>query len=182
MLVFLVEEKSMETLLNIILPKVVNGEQYVVIPHEGKSDLKKSIPIKLEHWNIPNTKFFVIQDQDSTDCKSLKSDLVKLCEPFNRDVTVRIACHELEAWYWGDLKAVSEAYGKDFTKLARKSKYRVPDDIENPKYELKQLIPQHQQIEGARKIAEKMDLEHNTSTSFNVFISAVKSKVSTCEA
>lgn len=108
-LVFLLEEKSMKRFLDIIIPKILPAEiQYQTIPHEGKTDLEKSIPRKLKAWNEPDTKFIVIQDQDSWDCKKLKQKLVDLCKPTGREYLVRIACHELESWYFGDLSAVSK--------------------------------------------------------------------------
>ena len=135
---------------------------------------EKSIPIKLKAWNIPDSKFIVVQDQDSNDCKALKGELQKLCMECGREVLVRIACHELEAWYWGDLKALEQAYQKDLSKVARKRKYRIPDDIVAPKHELQKLLPEHQQMEGAKRIAQYIDIDRNTSTSFRVFVDGVR--------
>ena len=116
----------------------------------------------------------IVQDQDSADCKKLKESLLELARPSGREVLVRIACKELEAWYWGDLNAISKAYGKSITELQRKRKYREPDKIENPKDELRKLIPKHQQLDGARKISAHMDIQNNTSESFQVFVQGVK--------
>lgn len=80
---------------------------------------------------------------------------------------------KLEAWYWGDLAAVSKAYGKNLTALGRKKKYRVPDQIENPKHELKRYLPDMGQIDGARRIAPHMDIAANTSCSFRVFTQGI---------
>lgn len=47
-IVFLLEEKSMKYLLDGILPYILpDGVRFITIPHEGKSDLQKSIPNKL---------------------------------------------------------------------------------------------------------------------------------------
>ena len=147
-LVFLLEERSMKVLLDIILPKILpEGVSFQTIPHEGKSELEKSIPIKLRAWNEPNVAFVIVHDQDSNNCIELKKKLVSLCSNSNRKFLVRIPCHELEAWYWGDLEAVSKAYDKDFTSLKNKKKYRNPDQSENPKQELKKLMPHMGQIE-----------------------------------
>lgn len=173
-LVFLVEEMSMKVFLDHLLPRILPKDVYfTVVPHEGKSDLEKSIPIKLTHWNAPDTKFMIIHDQDSNNCHALKEELVSLTDGCNRKVVVRIACHELEAWYFGDLKAVSKAYGVDLEPLALKRKYRDPDKIESPKQELKKLVPSLEQISGARRISPLINLEHNTSKSFNTFIAGV---------
>lgn len=111
-LVFLLEEASMKTVLDIILPKILPESVFFrTIAHSGKSDLQ----------------------------------------------------------------AVSKAYGADVNQLSKKSKYRNPDAMGNPKEELLKLFPRHQQIDGARKIAVHMDIENNTSDSFNCFVSGVRS-------
>ena len=175
MLVFLLEERSTKVLLDGLLPKILpDGVSFLTIPHEGKTDLQRSVPKKLAAWNMPDTRFVIIQDQDSNDCRKLKEDLRQLCDPYQRPVLIRIACHEMESWYFGDLKAVTEAYGKDLTTLAGKRKYRDPDMIINPKQELRKLIPQHEQIAGARRIAPLMEPERNRSTSFQMLISGIR--------
>ena len=50
---FLVEERSMAEVLKVLLPRIlpaswVLDENYFIRPHEGKSDLKRSIPKKLK--------------------------------------------------------------------------------------------------------------------------------------
>lgn len=97
-----------------------------------------------------------------------------MCDGTGRTALIRIACHELEAWYFGDLEAVSAAYGKDLSGLKRKSMYRIPDKIENPKQELRKYIPEHQQILGAKLIGEQMEVERNTSVSFQMLVSGLK--------
>ena len=174
-LIFLLEEASMKEVLNIILPKILpENVTFKTIAHNGKSDLETSIPRKLKVWNQPDTKFVIVRDQDSGNCIDVKQKLQDLCAPYHREVLIRIACRELESWYFGDLKAVSDAYGKDVTKLSQKSKFRTPDKIGNPKEELKKLFPKHQQIDGARRIAVHMDIENNRSISFQHFVSGVK--------
>lgn len=173
-IVFLVEELSMKEFLDILLPRILPSDvSFLTVPHEGKSDLKKSVPIKLSSWNVPDTKFMIIQDQDSNDCIALKNEYVLLSQRYDKEVVVRIACHELEAWYFGDLQAVSKAYRKDLTRLSTKRKYRNPDEMVNPKNELKRLVPELEQVSGARMIAPHFDIGNNTSKSFNVFLSGI---------
>ena len=175
-IVFMVEEPSMKALLEILLPQILpENVKSLIIPHSGKSDLKKSIPIKLRAWQSLSDKFVIVHDQDSNDCKQLKNDIVSLCVKSRNECLVRIVCIELEAWYFGDLKAVSSAYGKDISQFAMKSKYREPDGIVNAKEEFRKLIPTYQPIEGAKKIAAYMDISRNTSYSFNVFVGGAKS-------
>lgn len=180
-LVFLLEEKSMKCFLDGILPKILPGDvAFQTIPHSGKSDLQKSIRIKLSAWNGPDVKFVIVQDQDSNNCRELKNQLLQLCEGTQRDVLIRIACHELESWYFGDLEAVSLAYCRDLSKIMKKKKYRVPDDIISPKHELQMILPEHQQIDGAKRIAKYIEVERNTSVSFKMFVSGIH-KLLNCE-
>ena len=54
-IVFMLEEASMKALLDCILPRILPPDvSYVLIPHQGKSDLVKSLPIKLKAWNEPD--------------------------------------------------------------------------------------------------------------------------------
>ena len=174
-LVFLLEEESTKYLLDILLPQILpKGVYHRTIPHNGKSSLRLSIKNKLKAWNTPDTRFVIVQDQDSNDCVLLKSEIEELCKESEHHPLIRIACHEMESWYFGDLKAVSQAYEKDFTYLSRKSKYRDPDAIPHPKKELRKLIPEHEQIAGAKRIGPFMDINHNTSHSFNVLIKGIR--------
>ncbi len=174
-LVFLLEEQSMKYFLDGLLPRILPEDiAFVTIPHEGKSDLQKSLTAKLLGWNEPNVRFVVVQDQDSNDCRELKKKLLELCKNSGKEVLIRIACHELEAWYFGDMNALSAAYGIDLSAAKRKRKYRIPDAIMNPKLELKHLLPRHQQISGARKIAPVIGIEDNSSVSFQMFIKGIK--------
>ena len=174
-IVFLVEELSMKYLLEGILPQIIpGGIEFKVVPHQGKQDLQKSIPIKLRSWNEPGVKFVIVHDKDSWDCRELKQELIRLCNQAGRpDTLVRIACNELESWYFGDLEAVGQAFDKDISAFSEKSKYRVPDDIENPKSEIKKIVKGLQQISGAKAIANCMNIGRNTSHSFKVFIEGV---------
>ena len=174
-IVFFLEERSMKELLDGILPRILpDGISFQTIPHQGKSDLEKSLPKKLQGWNEPDVAFVVVHDQDSNDCIVLKQKLTELCQGYGKRVLIRIPCHELESWYWGDLDAVSMAFGKDLTAMKKRKKYRNPDQIENPKLELKKLLPTMGQIDGARRIAPHMNIENNTSYSFQVFVRGVQ--------
>lgn len=174
-LVFLLEESSMKEFLDILLPRILPKDVgFCTIPHSGKTDLEKSIPRKMRAWNEPDVKFVIVHDQDSNDCILLKKALIKLCDGLQRDYIIRITCHELEAWYFGDLLAVSRAFGIDLTSYRYKKKYRNPDNIINPKKELQRLLPQYGQLEGVRKIAEHMDVSINTSHSFKVFVDGIR--------
>lgn len=174
-LVFLLEERSMKELLDGILPRMLPEDvAFETIAHSGKSDLQKSIPIKLRAWNEPGVKFVIVQDQDANDCYQLKQELTELCLGTGRSFLVRIVCRELEAWYFGDLDALSIAYGLEKKRIVNKKKYRFPDEIAYPKQELNRLLGQSGQIKRAKTIAPFMKIEQNRSYSFRVFREGIK--------
>ena len=176
-LVFLLEEPSMKYLLDELLPKILpEGVEFQTISHTGKRALERSIPRKLRGWNEPgDVRFVILHDQDGRGCRELKQSLLALCQDTGRPVLVRIACQEMEAWYFGDSEALALAYGMPkLRKLPFQRKYRAPDNIPSPKEELYKLIPQHQQIAGAKRVAPHMVIERNTSPSFQCFVSGVR--------
>ena len=176
-LVFLLEEPSTKCLLDALLPKILpKSVEFQTISHRGKRDLQKSIPRKLRGWNDPgDVRFIIVHDQDGKDCIRLKQELLSLCENTGKEVLVRIACQEMESWYFGDMNALAIAYDKPkLNRISTQKKYRIPDDIPSPKEELYKLVPEHQQIEGAKRIAPYMNIENNTSMSFNQFVTGVR--------
>lgn len=174
-IVFLLEEPSMNALLEVLLPRLVPQATCVLVPHEGKRDLCKSIPRKLKAWRTPGAKFIVVHDQDSADCRKLKQEILALVPHARRhDTIIRIACHELESWILGDLHAVARAFDKPtIANLGVQQKFRDPDALGNPAEELFKLVPGYQKVSGARRVAEFFDSGQNTSQSFAAFLEAV---------
>jgi len=175
--IFLVEEKSMQKFLEVFLEKrLPTGTTFKVIPHEGKSDLKKSIPIKLKALNKDDVMFIVLIDQDSSDCRTLKLEINDLCCKTNANYKVCIACRELEAWYLGDLSAIDKAFASKLSKQANKKKFRNPDMLNNAKQELKKHIGEIAQIAIAEKVATAMsesNYRENKSHSFHYFLKTI---------
>lgn len=179
-LVFLVEEQSAACLLEGLLPRILPEDiAYQIVPHNGKRDLERSIPRKLRGWREPgDIRFVILHDQDQQDCLELKRKLKELCGQTDRPVLIRIACQELEAWYFGDVNALAEAYSQPgLRQISGKKAYRDPDAIPSPKEALYRLVPNHQQISGAKRIAPQMDIEHNTSVSFQMFLSGLRNLI-----
>ncbi len=177
-LVFFLEEPSAEEMLRGILPNIL--PDHVVtrfIVFEGKQDMEKQLKRRLKFWQAPNSRFFVMRDQDSRDCRSIKQNLLELCEAAHKPETiVRIACHELESFYIGDLNAVEKGLGvRNLAKLQNKRKFREPDALSHPGWELKNLTKnRYQKVSGSRAIGKHLDIENNLSHSFNVLVSAIK--------
>ena len=181
LLVFLLEEESMKALLDILLPKVLpKSVEFLCIPHEGKQDLEKSIPRKLKAWKKPDTYFVIVRDKDSADCLVLKQRLATSCSNAGRpDSLVRIACHELESWFLGDLAAVGQAFNiPNLIKKQNNKKYKQPDKLANASEELEKLVKSYRKVGGARKIAPYLAIENNRSQSFQCFISGIKALIS----
>jgi len=176
-LVFLLEEESSKSLLDSLLPRVFPKLNFRCFAFEGKQDLEKNIPIKLRGYRVPNTKFIIIRDQDSEDCIEVKQKLNKICE-INKhpNILIRIACKELESWYFGDLHAVEKAL--EIPNLAlnsRKKQYKIPDKISNPKTKLKKISNnKYKQSSSSKIIGNEMNYLINTSHSFNIFIKGVE--------
>ncbi|VAW50036.1 hypothetical protein MNBD_GAMMA04-1364 [hydrothermal vent metagenome] len=182
-IVFFLEEPSAKEMLKGVLPKILSKNtiaNVLYIVFEGKQDLEKHLPIKLRAWLDPNAIFIVMRDQDSGDCRQIKQNLVNKCTDAGKPKTlVRIACHELESFYLGDLKAVSEAIGPPkIASWQNKSKFRNPDALANPSEELKKLAPSYQKILGSRAISPLLDIDNNKSTSFNALIKGIQSMLS----
>lgn len=163
----------LEVLLPSILPQGYRlGENVFVRPHQGKSDLKKSIPTKmraLSHYGIPSL-LVVLQDQDSHDCRVLKEELTDLCRQHGHcPFLVRIVCRELESWYLGDMDAIGQCYTSfKPDKYRQSAKFRNPD-LCNAADELSKLIKGFSKGYAARNIPSHMDVSVNNSESFRQF-------------
>jgi hypothetical protein len=174
-IVFLVEERSMAEFLKVFIPREYPGVPFLCIPHEGKTDLVKSIPRKLKAWREPGARFVVIIDNDNRDCTELKDEILASCQEAGRDDTlVRIACQELESWYLGDPEALAAAFGNQgLSERLRKARFRDPDALPRPSDELARLVPAFQKVSGARSVATHIDIARNTSRSFKIFAAGI---------
>ena len=178
-LIFLLEEASMENVLEKILPKIIPDEiSFLCISHQGKQDLAKSIPTKIKAFKFsPKTKFIIVHDQDSHDCKKLKSELLEICQNAGQtNVMIRIICHELESWFLGDLAAVETAYNLKPNTLSKQQstrKYREPDRLNSAKQELVNLVGEYYAGTHSKAIAPHLSLTENKSRSFKIFIQSI---------
>lgn len=178
----LVEEPSMESFLKNVLPKIL-PEGYgldinvFIRPHNGKSDLIKSVPKKVKafsNFHKP-VKIVILHDQDSNDCIKLKKDILKRCESAGDcPVLVRIACRELENWYLGNMYAIEGAYPAfKASKNEHKSKFRDPDHPHGSE-EMEKLVKNFQKGLAARKISLHIDFDKNRSRSLAHFYTGIR--------
>ena len=166
----------MGVLLDGLLPRLFPGLPFQCVPHEGKTDLERSIPRKLRGWHEPGVRFAVVRDNDGGDCRALKDHLRELCRAGRRkDTLVRIVCQELEAWYLGEPDALADAFGRDALRgIGQRARFREPDAVPRPSEAVERLVPEFQKVSGARRMARYVTRERNRSTSFRVFMAAVE--------
>ena len=180
--IFMTEESSMEVALKNILPKIsilfTDNRIFRIIPHQGKQDLERSLPTKLRAYKdnkFIQHKFIVVRDKDSGNCSKIKENLNQICINQDRnDVLIRIAIHELESWFLGDLIAIDNAYNTKLAKHQNVKKFRNPDKLANPSQELSKILNMNSKISWSKKISKEMNIDNNKSLSFNYFISGVR--------
>ena len=158
-IVFCLEELAARVFLESLLFRM-NPEDTTVryIVFEGKQDLESQLARRIQGYRNAEATFIVMRDQDATpDCDVVKRVLRDICTVGGReDAIVRIACKELEAFYWGDLLAVERALDiTGLTKLARRRQFRDSDSIVNPSAELRKATKgTYQKVSGSREIVE----------------------------
>lgn len=183
MLVCFTEEESAKELLNVIIPKIAGPQvEFLCVSFEGKQDLNKQLERKLKKWCIPNTTFLILTDQDPNDCKALKQRLTTKVTASGKqnNTKIRIACHELESFYLGDLSAVEKAFVvKNIARKQNNTKFRNPDRLGNPKQELERLTNnEYSEITGSQLIARQLNMEgQNRSKSFNTLVNTIRDLV-----
>lgn len=190
---FLLEELSLEEVLSYILPKILkNKTTFRTHAFRGKKDLLKRLPGRLKgysKWLPENYKIIVMIDEDRENCQYLKQQLEVIAQsaglttkssnspnqPYQ--VINRIVIEELEAWFFGDVNAIRQAYPKVSPNLAKQAKYRDPDAIQGGTWETLEKVLQRggyhkgglEKLRAAREIAPHMNPSVNRSRSFQVF-------------
>ena len=177
-IVFFLEEPSAKEMLMGFVPTILPPEIHTrYITFQGKQDLEKNLVKRLRGWNLPDSLFVVMRDQDAGDCVMIKNKLLDLCNQANKkNVLVRVACRELESFYLGDLLAVERGLKlKGIASLQEQSKFRTPDLLVHPSRELRRLTKKHyQKISGSREIGPHLNPETNKSKSFKVLVTGIR--------
>lgn len=164
-----------------LFPGWVDGLHFLCIPHEGKSDLDRSIPRKLAAWRIPGDRFVIVRDNDNANCIDVKARLQALCAQGGQPQTlIRLVCQELESWYLGDLAALAVAFEQPKVDTpALRKRFANPDDWQKPSVEVKRLAPAFQKSSGARAMARHLNSASNRSRSLQVFVAGVQNMATT---
>jgi hypothetical protein len=188
----LLEEPSLEEALSYILPKIL-GDKVTFKTHvfRGKTDLISKLPNRLKGystWLPENYKIIVLIDEDRQDCQQLKQQLETIAQSAgltaksssdpdkSYQVINRIVIEELEAWFFGDVEAIRQAYPK-VPNLANQAAYRDPDAIKGGTWEALERVLKRagyhsgglEKFRAAREIAPHMKPSINRSRSFQVF-------------
>lgn len=194
---FLVEEPSMEALLDALLGRRGGNFAYQVRVFQGKHDLLKKLPSRLmaySRWITDDRRVVVVVDRDQDDCHELKARLeqmalqVGLTTRSHRradgafSVVNRIAVEELEAWFLGDPDALRAEFPRLPASLGERAGFRDPDAVAGGTHEaLARLLAQHgyyqaglAKIDLARRMGRRMTWATNRSRSFQVFGSALE--------
>lgn len=188
----LVEERSMEEALRVLLPKMLDPQvAFQVYPFNGKHDLLDKLSDRLrgyQKWLPKNWRIAVVVDRDDDDCKKLKQRLEKIAREAGLStktaadgvcwqIVNRLAIEELEAWFFGDLDAVRAAFPRVSATLEQRAAFRDPDAIRGGTWEaLERELRRvgyfrggYRKQEAAKAIAKHMDPSRNRSHSFGVF-------------
>ena len=139
-------------------------------------------------------KIVVLVDEDRANCHALKARmdaaataaglLTKTAAKSGEfEVLNRIAVEELEAWYFGDVEALTAAFPRVPPTLGAKAAFRHPDAITGGTWEAFERVLQRAgyysgglpKIEVARKMALHMEAHRNTSPSFRQFVQGIGS-------
>ena len=182
------EELSAEYAFTALLPAIVPDTPYEVRVFQGKPDLLKKLPDRLRGYaSYPEEarpRVVVLVDRDNDDCLQLRQRLDTMaqaaglsCSGPDRAVLNRVACEELEAWFLGDFAVISSAYPRVPRSAARRAVYRDPDAVAGGTAEaLERLLQRHgyhraglPKTDVAMEIADFMNVEQNSSRSFQVF-------------
>ena len=191
---FLLEEPSAEVALQVLVPKMILGRAtFACHVMGGKKTLLKELPTRLRgysRWLPPDWRIVVLVDRDEEDCKRLKAKLEKLCQTAGlisktvadgeAQVINRIVVEELEAWFFGDVRALRKAFPR-FPDISQKAAFRNPDQIRGGTWETLERLLQKAgyykggipKIELAKTITPYMEPAWNTSKSFQTFRQAL---------
>jgi hypothetical protein len=192
-----VEEPSAEQALRNLLPRILPiGSTSRYHTFQGKTELLTKLPSRLRgyaHWLSAEWRVVVLVDEDRQDCCVLKERLERAAAAAGLStktapgtgrfhVLNRIAIEELEAWFFGDVQALVNAYPGVPATLAQRRGFRDPDQISGGTWEALERVLQKAgyypggipKVEVAQRVSAHMDPPRNTSHSFQVFVAGVR--------
>ena len=198
----LVEDSSGEALLKEILPKLINrnsdGHTCRVHSYKGIGRLPRDLNAKNDpaqrilldqlprilkvYGRTPGIDAVVVfLDSDKKNCIDFLTELNNLsaiCHPEPNKIVFRLAIEEVEAWYFGDRTALTQAYPRakktildDYTQDRVCGTWEILADAIYPGGSLAVKrtgwpLPGQLKHEWAQKIAPLLDPDRNMSSSF----------------
>ncbi len=186
----------MEALLRELLPKLLGTITFQIYTYQCKTDLLDKLPQRLRGYGAflpPSWRVIVLLDRDDDDCIQLKQQMEAAASGtglFTKSnvtadglysIVNRIVVEELEAWYFGDWRAVRSAYPRVNVNIPLKAPYRRSDEISGGTWEAFARIARNagyfrgglRKVEAARAIGAHLEIDGSSSPSFNVFRSAI---------
>ena len=182
----------MEAFLRALLPRLLPQDRsFEVHAFQGKADLLGKLESRLRGyaaWLPQDWRIAVVVDRDDDDCRKLKARLEVMARRARLrtrsrvrgprwQLVNRIAIEELEAWYFGDWRAVCLAYPRLPPTLRSKQGFRDPDAIGGGTWEaFERVLQKHgyfngglPKIEVARTLGAVLDPTRCESKSFARF-------------
>jgi hypothetical protein len=186
----------MEAFLREVLPRILPMEtSFEIYPSNGKADLVKHLEGRLRgyaHWLPTSWRIIVLIDRDDEDCKDLKRTLEEAAtsagltsRATSHDgqwrVATRLAIEELEAWFFGEWEAVTEAFPGVDVNIPAQAGFRDPDAVRGGTWEALERVVQRaghhlgglRKIDAARAIGRFFDPARCRSQSFQVLVTAL---------
>ncbi|MDO4700930.1 MAG: DUF4276 family protein [Moraxella sp.] len=205
-LIFLVEDKSGETALNLLVPKLISGGNttFEIHSYKGVGHIPKNLNNQLNNkkttllgklpqllkgfektFQYTNYATFVVCDLDDNNLIEFKEQLQELAGKsvaYPEKVFFCFAIEEMEAWLLGDIEAIKKAYPN--SKINILNSY-MNDSISGTWEILADAIYKGgsrklknnkdyysvgaEKISWAKNICPYMDIDKNSSKSFNYF-------------
>ena len=158
----------MEDFLCGLLPRVAPGASFQIHVFQGKRDMLSKLGDRLRgyaRWLPQDHRLFVMVDRDQNDCHNLKQRLEEIATKTGLrtrtnsagtswQLVNRVVIEELEAWYFGDWRAVRKAYPKMSETIPKKASYRNSDAIKGGTWEAFERVMRQRNyfVGGLRKV------------------------------
>lgn len=163
-------------------------------PNKNDQTLLHNLPSKLRAYGLENRDdvvvIILVDLDDRPDCREFKNKLVSLLEhcKMRPNTLFRIAIEELEAWYFGDHEAISQAYPKmkqsTYEKYIQDSQCGTWEKLAEVIFPggMKELVKHgkrskkilEQKRIWAKNICPYIDVETNKSPSFKKFRDGIR--------
>ena len=149
-IIFMTEEPSMGQTLRNLLPKVCpefrEFEHWLILNHQGKSDLERSFPKKMRNWQEPGIKFIIIEELSNIDDTNFNI-FPEIAKQFGYQLMTMtpkpFGSYTNEEWYLHMLVKGKDDKERNYTPMSFfKTKYK--------KVELDKYLTEQNELEGTK--------------------------------